>query len=343
MEQPAVKTELRDALNRPLHDLRISVIDKCNLRCTYCMPEEQYHERYKFLPAEERLSFDEIEQVTRAFVSLGVSKVRITGGEPLLRRDLPDLVGRLSAIDGVDDLALTTNGLLLPRYAGSLKDAGLTRLTVSLDTLDDEIAGVMNGRGKGAGEILEGIEAAEQAGFEAIKINVVVQRGVNDHTVLDLVERFRGTGHILRFIEYMDVGNRNHWRSADVVPSQEILKAIHAKYALSPEEENYHGEVADRYTFADGQGEIGFISSVTEPFCGTCTRARVSADGKVFTCLFASEGADLRGPLREGATGDDIVELVTSIWRNRKDRYSELRAELAERQTRKVEMYQIGG
>lgn len=332
-----------DRLGRPIRDLRISVIDKCNLRCTYCMPAEEYHEGYRFLPDDQLLTFDEIERAARAFVSLGVTKLRITGGEPLLRRNLPELVERLAAIDGTDDLALTTNGVFLPQHAEALRAAGLQRVTVSLDAIDESTAQQMNGRGKGSAEILKGIAAAEAAGFPDIKLNVVVQRGVNEDEIDTLVDHFRGTGHVIRFIEYMDVGNRNHWNADQVVTSKAIHERIHARYPLRPLSPNYHGEVANRYAFEDGQGEIGFISSISEPFCGSCTRARLSADGRLYTCLFAANGTDLRTLLKDGAGEDELVQFITAVWRQRTDRYSELRAVMGASTERKVEMYEIGG
>ncbi|HEX7914569.1 MAG TPA: GTP 3',8-cyclase MoaA, partial [Rudaea sp.] len=277
----------RDALARPLRDLRISVIDRCNFRCPYCMPEDQYAQDYEFLSKDQRLRFEEIERLARAFAALGVRKLRLTGGEPLLRRDLPHLVEQLARISGIDDIAMTTNGVLLPKFAQVLRDAGLHRLTVSLDTLDaDTFRKLSGGRGEVA-EVLAGIEAAERAGFSKIKLNCVVMRGVNDAQVLDLVERFRGTGYIVRFIEYMDVGTVNHWRGDAVVPSAELIARIGARWPLESLQPNYRGEVAERYRFADGAGEVGFISSVSQPFCGDCSRARLSADGKLYTCLFA--------------------------------------------------------
>lgn len=328
-----------------MHDLRISVIDRCNLRCPYCMPAEAYHEHYEFLREDERLTFDEIARLTRLFALLGVSKLRITGGEPLLRKGLPRLIAMLSEIDGVDDLALTTNGVLLAQQAPALKDAGLQRVTVSLDTLDGAVFDTMSGRAGKLDAVLEGIAAAEAAGLTPIKINAVIQNGVNDHAVMDLIERFRGTEHVLRFIEYMDVGNRNHWRLEQVVPSKDIVRMIQEKYSLRALEENYHGEVAERYEYHDGGGEIGFISSVTEPFCGSCTRARLSTDGTLLTCLFAGAGTDLRGPLRSGASDDELLAFITGVWRRRDDRYSELRATLphGDGSAKKIEMYQIGG
>ncbi|HMN45077.1 MAG TPA: GTP 3',8-cyclase MoaA [Povalibacter sp.] len=335
----------RDTLGRPLHDLRISVMDRCNFRCPYCMPKETFHEHYRFLKSSERLSFEEIARLTRVFVELGVRKVRLTGGEPLLRPNLPELVGELTAIEGVQDVALTTNAVLLAQHAAQLKANGLQRITVSLDSLDPDIFRQMSGGFAERDRVLEGIQAALDAGLAPIKINAVVERGLNDHTALDLVERFRGTPVIVRFIEYMDVGNRNHWSLDRVVPSRELLERISARWPLHPVEENYRGEVAERYAFDDGAGEIGFISSVTHPFCGACTRARLSSEGVLYTCLFATHGTDLRAPLRSGASDDELRTLIFDTWRQRGDRYSEQRATLSSREhaLRKIEMYYIGG
>lgn len=333
----------RDTLGRPIRDLRISVMDRCNFRCPYCMPRDTFHDGYRFLKTSERLSFDEIVRLTRLFVHLGVRKIRLTGGEPLLRANLPDLIGDLTSIPGIEDVALTTNGVLLARHAAELKAAGLNRITVSLDSLDPAIFSRMSGGFGGLDDVLDGIEHARSAGLVPIKINTVVQRGVNDHTVLDLLERFRGTGVIVRFIEYMDVGTLNGWRPEDVVPSKALRDLIHARWPLEPLDRNYRGEVATRYRFVDGQGEIGFISSVSEPFCGDCHRARLSADGKLYTCLFAARGTDLREPLRAGASDAELIGLLQNVWRARADRYSELRAELRNRERERVEMYRMGG
>ena len=335
----------RDALARPVRDLRISVMDRCNFRCPYCMPRETFHEKYRFLNSHERLSFDEIVRLARLFVQLGVRKLRLTGGEPLLRANLPDLIGDLSAIPGVEDIALTTNGVLLARYAAELRAAGLKRVTVSLDSLDPEVFARMSGGLGGVAEVLEGIEQARRAELTPVKINAVVQRGVNDHTVLDLVERFRGSGVIVRCIEYMDVGNRNHWSPELVVPSRELAAAISARWPLQLLKPGYRGEVAARYAFADGAGEVGFISSVSQPFCGDCSRARLSSDGVFYTCLFATHGTSLRDALRGGASDDQLLELIRSVWLRRSDRYSELRAQLraTAHEERKVEMFYIGG
>ena len=336
---------ITDTLGRPLKDLRISVTDRCNFRCPYCMPAEIFGESYQFLPREEILTFEEIHRLACISVGLGVNKIRITGGEPLLRTQLPVLIGMLAAIPGLDDLTLTTNGYLLPQQARRLKDAGLKRITVSLDTLDEEIFKVMNGRGLGVDRVLQGIEAAATAGLSPIKINAVVQKGVNDHTVVELARRFKDTGHIVRFIEYMDVGNRNGWKWDQVVPAAEVVERIHAEMPLEPADSNYRGEVANRYRYRDGTGEIGVIASVTQPFCADCTRARLSTDGKIYTCLFASRGVDLRDEMRAGATDDQLRDILTRVWGLRADRYSEDRTELAPLQNdrQKIEMYQIGG
>jgi cyclic pyranopterin phosphate synthase len=334
----------RDTLSRPLRDLRISVIDRCNFRCPYCMPEDQFAEDSVFLSKNERLRFEEIERIARAFVDLGVRKLRLTGGEPLLRRDLPQLVRMLRRIPGVEDLALTTNGVLLPRLAPALREAGLMRLTVSLDTLDAPTFHTLSGGRGEVGEVLAGIAAAEAAGFDCIKLNCVVMRGVNDMQVLDLLERFRGTRHVVRFIEYMDVGTLNHWRGDLVVPSAELIARIDARWPLRALDRNYRGEVAERHEFVDGGGEVGFISSVSQPFCGDCSRARLSADGRMYTCLFARDGHDLRTALRGGSSDEELAAAIAGYWTGRADRYSERRAELrATGDDRKVEMFAIGG
>lgn len=335
-------SDLLDTLQRPIRDLRISVTDKCNFRCPYCMPAEIFGEKYEFLPKAEILTFEEITRLARIFVDLGVTKIRITGGEPLLRRDLETLIAKLSQINGVQDLTLTTNGYLLADKAQSLKDAGLRRLTVSLDAIDDQTFNLMSGRAHGTERVLEGIRFAEKAGFQAIKINAVVQKGINDHLVIDLAQHFHNTGHILRFIEFMDVGNRNNWNMDQVVPAAEIIDRIHTVLPLEPLDPNYTGEVAKRYRYLDGGGEIGIIASVTQPFCGDCTRARLSTDGKLYTCLFASEGTDLRDVLRQGASSAHLRNKITWTWRRRTDRYSEIRTDHTPA-THKIEMYQIGG
>ena len=339
---------VKDRLSRPLRDLRISVIDRCNYRCPYCMPAELFGDNHQFLPRAHWLTAGEIKRVASVFVQLGVKKLRLTGGEPLLRRDIVEIVAGLAELNGVEDLAITTNGSRLAEHAAALKQAGLKRITVSLDSLDQAVFKEMNG---GRGElavVLNGIETALAAGFP-IKLNTVVERGKNDHTVLDLVERFRGTGVIVRFIEYMDVGTVNGWQPKQVVPSKELLERLRERWPLSPMSSNYRGEVAKRYTFDDGQGEIGFISSVSEPFCGDCHRARLSADGTVYTCLFAATGTELRTPLRSGASDADLVGLLQNVWRNRQDRYSEIRGRLLEHKPEgvekpeRVEMYRMGG
>jgi len=331
-----------DRLGRPLRDLRISVMDRCNFRCPYCMPEDKYHEHFKFLDSAERLSFDEILRVTRLFAGLGVSKIRITGGEPLLRPGLTDLIGDLSRIDGIDDIALTTNGILLAQHAAALRAAGLNRVTVSLDSLDEKVFKLMSGGRGSKDKVLVSIRDAAEAGLTPIKVNAVIKRGVNDASAVDMVEHFRGSGVIVRFIEYMDVGTINHWQASDTVPSAELVERISTRWPMQPVERNYHGEVANRYRFVDGQGEIGFISSVSEPFCGSCTRIRLSSDGRLFTCLFAAVGTDLKGPLRSGADDEQLLDVMTRTWASRQDRYSESRAERGSSDD-KVEMYYIGG
>ncbi|MEA3108174.1 MAG: 3,8-cyclase [Gammaproteobacteria bacterium] len=334
-----------DKLARPLHDLRISVMDRCNFRCPYCMPKEKFHENYRFLKTQDRLSFDEILRLSRLFAALGVRKLRLTGGEPLLRANLSDLVGDLTMIPGIEDIALTTNGVLLGQHAVDLHANGLRRVTVSLDTLDPVIFERMSGGFAALDQVLHGIDAAIAAGLTPVKINAVIERGVNDHTVLDLVERFRGKPVIVRFIEFMDVGNRNAWRPEMVVPSRELAARILARWPMHPVAENYRGEVAQRWRFDDGAGEVGFISSVSQPFCGACSRARLSSEGKFYTCLFATQGLDLRAAIRDGASDSDLDNLIRGRWLGRTDRYSELRDELrrSEPQPKKIEMYYIGG
>lgn len=312
------------------------------------MPAEIFGARYAFLPKPEILSFEEIERLVRIFVDLGVQKLRLTGGEPLLRADLPDLVQALSRIVGVEDIALTTNGYLLPQQASALRRSGLDRITVSLDSLDDSIFKEMNGRNLSVERVLTGIQAAEAAGFKPIKINCVVQRGVNDRSIRELAQHFMGTGHIVRFIEYMDVGNLNQWVASQVVPAEEILAEINEFAELEPIPPNYPGEVATRYRYVDGSGEIGVIASVSKPFCGNCTRARLSTDGQLLTCLFAGTGTDLKIPLRAGRNDTELRGLIETVWINRTDRYSEERAAIIDddgypQSNRKVEMYQIGG
>jgi cyclic pyranopterin phosphate synthase len=334
---------LRDALGRPLRDLRISVMDRCNFRCPYCMPQSTFHDGYRFLASAERLSFEEIVRLARLGVRLGVRKLRLTGGEPLLRPNLPDLIGDLSGLAGIEDIALTTNGILLAKYATELKAAGLHRVTVSLDSLDPAVFARLSGGFGGVEQVLDGIEAARRAGLGPVKVNAVIQRGVNDHTALALVEHFRGTGVIVRFIEYMDVGNRNDWRADLVLPSSELAATISRRWPLVPIDRNYRGEVAERQAFADGAGEVGFISSVSQPFCGDCSRARLSSDGMLFSCLFATTGVDLRGPLRAGADDDALTDLLRGTWTRRTDRYSEQRALQRTGRDPKVEMFHVGG
>ncbi|MGH2357030.1 MAG: GTP 3',8-cyclase MoaA [Candidatus Limnocylindria bacterium] len=333
-----------DTMDRPLRDLRISVTDRCNFRCVYCMPKEVFGRDHAFLPRAEILDFEEIVRVTRIMVALGVRKVRLTGGEPLVRRNLERLVGMLSPIPGVEDLTLTTNGSLLAGRARELADAGLHRVTVSLDALDDATFMIMNDVGFPVSRVLEGIAAAVAAGLGPIKVNAVIRRGLNEHAILDLAEHFRGTGHTVRFIEYMDVGHSNGWRMDDVVPAAEIVSMLDDRWPLEAIEPAYRGEVANRYRYRDGAGEVGVIASVTQPFCGDCTRLRLSADGQLFTCLFATRGHDLRALLRSGATDADIASSLAALWRIRDDRYSELRtAETALAELPKVEMSYIGG
>lgn len=335
---------LDDRRGRPLKDLRISVMDRCNFRCPYCMPENQYHRDFQFLHSDERLSFSEISRLARLFVERGVTKLRLTGGEPLLRPGLVDLIGELSLIDGVEDLALTTNGILLAQHAAALKGAGLDRVTVSLDALDEATFRRMSG-GRGTPErVLEGIDAAIEAGLNPLKINTVVQRGLNERGIYALLERFRHSGVVVRFIEYMDVGTLNKWNEKELVPSAELVERIKERWAIRPVEASYRGEVAERWEFEDGAGEIGFISSVTQPFCGDCTRARLSSDGGLYTCLFAARGTDLRGPMRAGIDDAELGEMIDRVWTSRGDRYSEQRAESGhEVRVEKIEMYYIGG
>ena len=334
--------EPRDTRGRPLRDLRISFTDRCNFRCVYCMPRAVFGADHAFLPRAELLTFEEIARLTAAFVTLGVEKVRLTGGEPLVRRDLPTLVGMLAAIPGVRDLTLTTNGVLLPRYAEALRRAGLQRVTVSLDADDDATFGRMNDARAPVSAVLAGIDAAEAAGMGPVKIKMVVKRGWNEHAIGSMARRFRGTGRILRYIEYMDVGATNGWRLDDVVTAEEILATIGAEFPLESVPATYPGEVATRYRYLDGGGEIGVIASVTRPFCGDCTRARLSADGQLYTCLFAAAGHDLRAVVRGGASDEELRAELRRIWAARDDRYSEIRTERTTHLP-KVEMSYIGG
>ena len=329
----------RDTLGRPLRDLRISVTDRCNFRCVYCMPKEIFGRGYQFLPKADLLTYEELERLARIFVGLGVEKIRLTGGEPLLRKEIEALVEQLAAIDGLD-LTLTTNASLLARKAEALRAAGLDRVNVSLDSLDADCFRRITRRGD-LGRVLEGIDAAAAAGLP-VKVNAVVKRGVNDDGVVDMARRFRGTGHSLRFIEYMDVGATNGWRLDDVVPAAEIVERIDAAFPLEPVAAAYRGEVAQRFRYRDGAGEIGVIASVTQPFCGDCTRARISAEGKLYTCLFAVRGTDLRALLRAGASDLDLRDAIAGVWARRTDRYSELRTEQTSELPR-IEMSYIGG
>jgi cyclic pyranopterin phosphate synthase len=332
----------RDTLNRPLHDLRISVTDRCNFRCVYCMPRTVFGPDHAFLPRDEILSFEEIARLTRTFTRLGVEKLRLTGGEPLVRRELTTLVAMLAAVPGVRDLTLTTNGVLLPQHARALADAGLHRVTISLDADDDDTFARMNDARVPVARVMAGIEAAEAAGLGPIKVNMVVKRGWNEHAILPMARRFRGTGRILRFIEFMDVGHTNGWRLDDVVSADEILATVGAEFPLEPMPPTHPGEVAERYRYRDGSGEIGVIASVSRPFCGDCSRARISADGRLYTCLFATTGHDLRAILRAEATDEELEAGLRQAWTARDDRYSELRsAETVD--LPKVEMSFIGG
>ncbi|MFC6652629.1 GTP 3',8-cyclase MoaA [Paenibacillus rhizoplanae] len=333
---------LQDQLRRPIHDLRISVTDRCNFRCSYCMPKEIFGEDYAFLPASELLTFDEICRLTRLFVSLGVSKIRLTGGEPLMRRHLPELVTKISAIPGVEDMGLTTNGVLLGGQAAPLYAAGLRRLNVSLDALEPELFGRMNGRGFRPGMILEAIDQAAAAGFE-VKVNMVVQRGVNESEILPMAAYFKKRKITLRFIEFMDVGNDNGWSYDKVVTKQEILQQLQSVYTLEALEQNYSGEVAQRYGYLGSPAQVGFITSVSESFCSTCSRARLSSDGKLYTCLFASKGFDLRIMLRGGAGDEELLAAIKQVWEQRSDRYSDERTEETHRSKAKIGMSYIGG
>jgi cyclic pyranopterin phosphate synthase len=332
-----------DKLARPVRDLRISVTDRCNFRCVYCMPKEIFGRQFEFLRREQLLTFEEIERLTRSFAGMGVEKLRITGGEPLVRRGVDELIARLSAVPGIADVTLTTNGSLLARMAPKLAAAGLNRVTVSLDSLDDATFRAMNDVDFPVAEVIDGIEAALASRLTPVKVNMVVKRGVNDDGVLAMADRFRGTGVILRFIEYMDVGASNGWRLDDVVPSAEIVSAIDGAWPLEPVDPAYRGEVAARYRYRDGGGEIGLISSVTQPFCHDCTRARLSAEGKLYTCLFAVRGHDLRELVRGELSDAELEAKLRGIWRVRDDRYSELRTQGTSLDLPKVEMSHIGG
>lgn len=331
-----------DALGRPLRDLRISVTDRCNFRCTYCMPREVFGPDYQFLQRDELLTYEEIGRLARIFVEHGVEKIRLTGGEPLVRRDLHQLIALLRDIPGLKDLTLTTNGSLLRAQAKRLAEAGLQRITVSLDSLDEAVFQSMNDVGVPPSVVLDGIEAAREAGLAPIKVNAVVKRGVNDHTIVDLARHFKGTGIIVRFIEFMDVGATNGWQMEHVVSAHEIVARINAELPIEPAEPNYRGEVARRWRYRDGSGEIGLITSITEPFCGDCTRARLSPEGELYTCLFGTRGHDFRTLLRDGSSDDEVSAFLGAVWRVRDDRYSEIRSEHTAG-LRKVEMSHIGG
>ena len=340
---PSFAAHPSDVYGRRIRDLRISVTDRCNFRCSYCMPKTVFGRDYPFLPRRDLLSFEEIERVTAIFVGLGVEKIRITGGEPLLRHNLERLIERLARLPV--ELTLTTNGSLLAKNARALKDAGLQRVTVSLDALDEAVFQQMSDSGYSVGDVLAGIDAAAAVGLAPIKVNCVVKRGVNDNQILPLARRFRHSGHILRFIEFMDVGSSNNWRMDEVVPAAELIERIHAEFPLQSLQPNYAGEVAERWRYSDGAGEVGVIASVTQAFCSSCTRIRLSTEGKLYTCLFAQYGHDLRALLRDPAAFDNAVvaEKIAALWRRRDDRYSELRSQGGETARRKIEMSYIGG
>lgn len=336
------KILIKDQLNRPLRDLRISVIDRCNFRCTYCMPAEKFGPDFAFLPKSELLTYEEIERLAKIFVSLGVEKIRLTGGEPLLRKDLPTLVKKLSEIEGLKDIGLTTNGVLLPKFAKELKDAGLLRVNISLDTLNSELFGQINGRGVGVVVVLEGIKAAQDAGL-GVKINMVVKKGLNDSEIVPMAKFCKEQGLQLRFIEYMDVGSTNGWKMDDVVTKKEIYEMLKEHYLLEPVDPAYFGEVAKRYRYEGTNVDVGFIPSVSESFCSSCTRSRLSANGQIFTCLFNGEGHDIKEFMRKDVTDEEIANRITSIWSGRKDRYSDERTEESVKTRKKIEMSYIGG
>ena len=331
-----------DKLSRPLRDLRVSVTDRCNFRCPYCMPAEIYGERYEFLPRNDLLTFEEITRIVKLSTQLGVKKVRLTGGEPLVRQDVVELVSMIANLDGIEDFAMTTNAYLLSGMAESLKKAGLQRITVSLDSIDDEVFKKMNGRGFGTAKVIDGIAAAKEAGLDPIKINAVVQKGINDNTLVELASWCRDNGYTPRFIEYMDVGTLNDWKLDEVLSASDIVKIIEGEFSVTPIESSYRGEVAKRYRYKDGKGEFGVISSVTQPFCGDCTRLRLSPEGQIVTCLFADGGTDLRGPMRSDIPDEELLNIMSGTWSNREDRYSEIRTSMTSPK-KKVEMYHIGG
>ncbi|HEY2420725.1 MAG TPA: GTP 3',8-cyclase MoaA [Neobacillus sp.] len=336
------KTIIKDKLNRPLHDLRISVIDRCNFRCQYCMPADQFGPDFEFLPKSALLTYEEIERIGKAFVSLGVEKIRLTGGEPLLRRDLPILVKKLSAIDGLKDIGLTTNGVLLPKLAKKLKEAGLKRVNISLDTLNDELFGEINGRGTKTEPVIKGIEAAQQAGL-GVKINMVVKKGLNDTEIIPMAEYCKEKGLELRYIEFMDVGSTNGWKMDDVVTKKQIYERLKEHFELEPVDPHYYGEVAKLYRYKDKEVNVGFITSVSESFCSSCTRSRLSANGQIFTCLFNGNGHDIRNFMRNGATDEELRKRITEIWNGRDDRYSDERTAETNKNRKKIEMSYIGG
>jgi cyclic pyranopterin phosphate synthase len=336
------KTIIKDKLNRPLRDLRISVIDRCNFRCQYCMPADQFGPDFEFLPKSALLSYEEIERLAKIFVSLGVEKIRLTGGEPLLRRDLPILVEKLSRIEGLSDIGLTTNGVLLPKLAKRLKDAGLIRVNISLDSLNDELFGKINGRGIGVKPVLDGIEAAKQAGL-GVKINMVVKKGLNDSEIIPMAEYCKNHGLELRYIEFMDVGSTNGWKMDDVVTKKEIYEMLKQHFELEPVDPHYFGEVAKLYRYKDTDINVGFITSVSESFCSSCTRSRLSANGQIFTCLFNGNGHDIRNFMRNGATDEELVNRITEVWNGRVDRYSDERTAETNKNRKKIEMSYIGG
>ncbi len=342
-ERIGITDGLKDGLNRPIHDLRVSVTDRCNFRCVYCMPKEKFGKGYQFLSKSELLSFEEIVRIVRAFSELGVRKIRLTGGEPLVRSELEKLVEQIANIQKIDDISLTTNAVLLTeKRARSLRDAGLGRVNISLDALDDETFMAVNDVGVPVQKVLDGISTAAESGFESVKVNMVVKRGLNEHSILPMADYFHGTGQILRFIEFMDVGNTNSWKNSEVVTAAEIADLINSERPIEKVPPNYRGEVANRWRYLDGGGEIGIIASVSEPFCGDCSRARLSAVGKLYTCLFAADGHDLMGLIRRGASDTELSEKLTALWRSRRDRYSETRT--VESVLRpKVEMSHIGG
>lgn len=333
---------ITDTLQRPLRDLRISVTDRCNFRCAYCMPKEIFGDDYAFMPKSELLSFEEINRLAKLFVEFGVKKVRLTGGEPLLRRDLPELIQMLLSLDGLEDIGLTTNGLLLKQHGQALFNAGLRRLNISLDALSEETFGKMNGRGVKPDIILQNIEYAQSLGFE-VKVNMVVQKGVNDHEVVPMAAYFKKQGVTLRFIEFMDVGTDNGWSFKQVVTKRELLDRLREKEELIPAEAAYFGEVADRYRYKDAKAEVGFIPSVSESFCSSCTRARLSSDGKFYTCLFATDGFDVRELLRSGASDEELAQAIQKVWGKRADRYSDERTEQTAKSRKKIGMSYIGG